>query len=105
MAFSEEKELETTKEASEEVVVEETVTQEPETEVVIEKTNSKKSKNKKPSKIKAAFSELKKVTWPTFPSVVKKTAVVLTVTLVFLVVIIGIDQLLYLLYNLLTKNM
>ena len=69
------------------------------------KTTSKKSGNKKPSKVKGAFSELKKVTWPNFGSVVKKTAVVLSVTLVFLVVIIGIDQLLYLLYNLLTKNL
>ncbi|MBQ9795945.1 MAG: preprotein translocase subunit SecE [Clostridia bacterium] len=68
-------------------------------------TKSSKKTNKKPSKVKGAFSELKKVTWPTFGSVVKKTAVVLSVTLVFLVVIIGIDQLLYLLYNLLTKNM
>ena len=65
----------------------------------------KKDGNKKPSKIKGAFSELKKVTWPSFGSVVKKTAVVLSVTAIFLVVVIGIDQLLYLLYNLLTKNM
>ena len=77
--------------------------------VVEEKTSktkkSKKSDNKKPSKVKATFSELKKVTWPSFGSVVKKTAVVLSVTLIFLVVIIGIDQLLYLLFNFLTSNM
>ena len=79
-------------------------------EIVVEENNSKKTTkskkagNKKTSKIKATFSELKKVTWPSFGSVVKKTAVVLSVTLIFLLVIIGIDQLLYLLYDLLTSK-
>ena len=79
-------------------------------EIVVEedetKTKSKKqSKSKKPSKIKASFSELKKVTWPGFGRVVKETLVVLSVTIVFLVVIFGIDQLLSLFYNFLTKSM
>lgn len=85
--------------ATEEVVVRESAE---ETQTV---KDSKKRGNKKPSKVKGAFSELKKVTWPSFGNVVKKTAVVLSVTAIFLVVVIGIDQLLYLLYNLLTKNM
>ena len=57
------------------------------------------------SKIKGAFSELKKVSWPSFNKVVKQTLVVLSVTAVFLLVVMGIDQLLYFLYNLLTKGM
>ncbi|MCI7003346.1 MAG: preprotein translocase subunit SecE [Eubacteriales bacterium] len=90
----------------------------PEEEIVVEEAESnlqtvkptdnkkdKKDKVKKAGKAKATVSELKKVTWPTFGKVVKQTLVVLSVTFVFLLVVIGIDQLLYLLYNLLTKNM
>ena len=56
------------------------------------KTDAKKAKKKngKP-KIKDVFSELKKVTWPTFPKVVKKTGVVLVVVIAFLVVITAFD--------------
>lgn len=54
-------------------------------------------------KIKDVFSELKKVSWPTFPKVVKKTGVVIVVVLAFLVVItafdFGLGQLLDLLYK------
>lgn len=39
----------------------------------------------------AMVQELKKVTWPTFPKVVKQTGVVLGVVLVFLVVITAFD--------------
>ena len=42
-------------------------------------------------KIKDVFSELKKVSWPTFPKVVKKTGVVIVVVLAFLVVITAFD--------------
>ena len=42
-------------------------------------------------KLKETFSELKKVTWPTFPKVLKSTGVVLVVVLVFLVVVTGIN--------------
>ena len=42
-------------------------------------------------KIKDVFSELKRVTWPTFPKVVKQTGVVLVVVLLFLVVITAFD--------------
>mgnify|MGYP001082062471 CR=1 FL=1 len=54
-------------------------------------------------KIKETFSELKRVTWPTFPKVVKSTCVVLVVVLVFLVVITGINQGLQALLELLTS--
>ena len=37
-------------------------------------------------KLKEVFSELKKVTWPTFGKVVKATGVVLVVVVIFLVI-------------------
>ena len=42
-------------------------------------------------KLKETVSELKRVTWPTFPKVVKSTCVVLTVVVVFLVIVTGIN--------------
>ncbi len=54
-------------------------------------------------KLKETFSELKKVTWPTFPKVVKSTCTVLVVVLVFLLVLTGINQLLQFLLELLTS--
>ena len=60
--------------------------------------NQKNQDAKKPNifvrmgkKLKETFSELKRVTWPTFPKVVKGTCVVLVVVLVFLVVVTGIN--------------
>ena len=41
---------------------------------------------------KGLISELKKVTWPKFGTVVKQTGVVLVVVLVFLVIVTGIDS-------------
>ncbi len=43
------------------------------------------------SKVKEIFSELKKVTWPSFGKVVKTTGVVLVVVLAFAVVFTGIN--------------
>ena len=42
-------------------------------------------------KIKEVFSELKKVTWPTFGKVIKSTGAVLAVVIVFLIVFTGIN--------------
>ena len=57
----------------------------------------KKAKDKKPSKmaksLKETSSELKKVTWPKFTTVLKQTGVVLAVTAAFLLVVFGIDRL------------
>ncbi len=57
-----------------------------------------KKKDKKPgffkklgAKIKDVFSELKRVSWPTFGKVVKQTGVVLVVVIIFLVVITAFD--------------
>ena len=64
----------------------------------VENKKEKKSKSGKPNffrkiwrKIKEVFSELKKVTWPTFGKVVKQTGVVIVVVAIFLVVISLID--------------
>ena len=54
-------------------------------------------------KLKEVFSELKRVTWPTFPKVLKSTGVVLVVVLVFLVVVTGINYGLQALLNLITS--
>lgn len=54
-------------------------------------------------KLKETFSELKRVTWPTFPKVVKSTCVVLVVVLVFLVVLTGINYGLQELLTVITK--
>ena len=43
------------------------------------------------AKIKDVFSELKRVSWPTFGKVVKQTGVVLVVVIIFLVVITAFD--------------
>ena len=58
-----------------------------------------KKKDKKPgffkrlgTKIKDVFSELKKVSWPSFGKVVKQTGIVLVVVLIFLVVITAFDS-------------
>ena len=60
--------------------------------------NATKSKNKKPSlfrrigaKLKERFSELKRVTWPKFPKVVKTTGLVLVIVFAFLAIVTGID--------------
>ncbi len=56
------------------------------------------------AKIKDVFSELKKVTWPTFGKTVKKTCVVIVVVLAFLIVITAFDYGLMQLLKLVTPN-
>ncbi|MBO5889568.1 MAG: preprotein translocase subunit SecE [Clostridia bacterium] len=65
----------------------------------IQKVDAKaKPKNKKPNifvrmgrKLKEVFSEIKKVSWPSFNKVVKQTGIVLGVVALFMVVITLID--------------
>ncbi len=71
--------------------------------------NPKTDNTKKPGffvrmgrKLKEIFSELKRVTWPTFPKVLRGTCVVLVVVLAFLVVVTGINYGLQALLNLIT---
>ena len=80
------------------------------TEKMVDKKSEKKNAAKKPNffakiwvKIKEVFSELKKVTWPTFGKVVKQTGVVIGVVAVFLVAIFLMDRGLVALLNLLIK--
>ena len=54
-------------------------------------------------KIKEVFSELKRVTWPTFPKAVKATCVVLVVVLIFTLIVTGINQGLQALLGLITN--
>ena len=78
----------------------------------IKQTNSKKQNPKKKEKksnvavkkVKEVTSELKKVTWPSFSKVVKKTGVVLAVVAIFAVVLFGIERLLAFLFELLIKG-
>ena len=63
--------------------------------------NATKIKNKKPSwfrrvgaKLKETFSELKRVTWPKFATVLKTTGIVLLIVTAFLTVVTGVDALL-----------
>lgn len=55
-------------------------------------------------KLKEIFSELKKVTWPTFPTVLKQTGVVMVVVAFFLVLIFGFDSILAVFYQMLLKQ-
>lgn len=70
------------------------------------KVDKKKAKKEKKTKkfvktVKETSSELKKVTWPSFKEVSKKTGVVLAVVVVFAGVLLLIDYLLGLLFGLL----
>ncbi len=72
--------------------------------------NASKTKNKRPNwfrrtgaKIKETFSELKRVTWPKFGTVLKTTGVVLVIVLAFLAVVTGVDAGLTELLKLLTQ--
>lgn len=72
------------------------------------KSDKKKvEKTKKPSKTKKVakdtLNEIKKVTWPSFKTVLKQTGVVLAVVVVFALVIFGFDRVLSLGYNALVK--
>ena len=55
------------------------------------------------AKIKETFSELKRVTWPKFTTVLKTTGVVLVIVAAFLVIVTGVDLGLMKLLGLLTK--
>ena len=77
---------------------------------VKEDKNAKAKKEKKPKekklgkKTREISSELKKVTWPSFKDVLKKTGVVLAVVVIFAVVVFGIDLLLSILLDLVLGN-
>lgn len=72
------------------------------------KVKEKKKKEKKPSKAgkraKETFAELKKVTWPKFPQVVKQTGIVLAVVVFFGAVLFGFDYVLKFLFQIMTNQ-
>ena len=73
------------------------------------KDQKKKKKEKKHRDIGRGFremtSELKKVTWPSFSTVVKNTGIVLAVVIFFTAILFGFDSLLGWIYGLFTKNL
>ena len=76
--------------------------------VNLDNGQAKAKKKKEPGKVrrwfKDFFSELKKVTWPTFPKVLRQTGTVLLVTVIFLLVLMGFDAIFMNLYNLLLEK-
>ena len=68
------------------------------------KDKKPKEKGKFKRKARETMSELKKVTWPSFGEVCKKTGIVLSVVVVFGLVLFGLDALLGFLFGLLTKG-
>lgn len=66
------------------------------------KDKKPKEKGKFKRKTRETISELKKVTWPSFGEVCKKTGIVLAVVVVFGLVLFGLDALLGYLFGLLT---
>ena len=65
------------------------------------KVNKERRPNKLGKMTKDTIAELKKVTWPTFPKVVKQTGVVLGVVIFFGLILFGFDYLLKFLFGLL----
>ena len=55
---------------------------------------SKPQEKVKRSRVKETVSELKKVSWPSFGKTMKQTGMVISVVVIFMALIIGIDQLL-----------
>ncbi len=67
--------------------------------------NAKKTDKKTfGQKVKSVFGELKKVSWPSFGTVVKQTSVVIVIIALCTLVLFGVDSLFSLLYKLLTKG-
>ena len=70
------------------------------------KSDKKAKKNNaepKRSRVKETFSELKKVTWPTFGKTMAQTGMVIGVVAIFAVLVFGVDALLSWLFSLINK--
>jgi len=67
------------------------------------KKQAKKDTSDKPNKFKQTtketLNEVKKISWPSFKTVLKQTGIVIAVVVVFALVIFGFDRLLSLAYN------
>lgn len=88
-------------EVQQEVVVKEKTSKK---EVNNKKTKKEKKQSKFAKKAKETVSELKKVSWPSFKEVVKKTGVVLAVVLFFGLVLLGFDYVLKFMFKLITNS-
>lgn len=86
-----------------EVMAEEKVVVNKDSKLNVKDKKSKKSKDKKVNPMSKTWSELKKVSWPSFGQVVKQTSVVIVVTLAFLLVVFGLDRLCSLLVGLIVS--
>lgn len=67
---------------------------------------SKQTKTSRPprkSRIKETFSELKKVSWPSFAKTMKHTGMVLSVVLIFGLLVFGLDSLVSFIIKLITS--
>lgn len=60
---------------------------------------AKNEKTQKTGRIAATIAELKQVSWPSFPNVLKKLGSVLVITGMFLLVFMGFDALLKWMYS------
>lgn len=69
-----------------------------------QKNNNKTEKKSIGKKGKEIYSELKKVSWPSFGKVVKSTCVVIVVVAICTLLLFGIDMLLQLVYDLLLPS-
>lgn len=67
------------------------------------KVKTSKNSDGKRSRVKETFSELKKVTWPSFGKAMKQTGMVLSLVLVFGVLVLGIDLLISFIINTLSS--
>lgn len=64
---------------------------------------AKTSQPQKKSRIKETFSELKKVSWPSFVKTMKHTGMVLSVVLIFGLLVFGLDSLVSFIIKLITS--
>lgn len=92
-----------------EIVIEDNAKAEKEVKEVKDKKEQNKKNKKKANapekktlgqKIRAIFSELKKVTWPTFREACKQTGIVLLIVIIFSLVLLGFNLLLGWLFGL-----
>ena len=57
------------------------------------KKKEKKPEKAKRNRAKETISELKKVSWPSFGKTMKQTGMVISVVLIFMLLVLGIDSL------------
>ena len=90
-------------ETEEKVLTKKELKEQKKQEKLKKKNLKKEKKEKKPGlfkKLKEAWSELKKVTWPTFGQACKQTGVVLLIVIIFSLILLGINLLLGWLFGL-----